>query len=87
MMKYCKNCKYAEENDDVFSPKSMFLGIAIIGAPMPRTGLFGDDDYECNNIKYGASGSTLETRKQLYDKTRSIMVVLDKHLSRRKRKS
>ena len=60
MSGHCKDCKHSEENDDVFSSKSMFLGIAIIGAPMPRIGLFGDDDFECNNIDSIFYGDKME---------------------------
>jgi len=58
---YCKNCKHSKENEDIFSLRSSLLGIVIIGAPMPRSGIFGDnDDYECDNIDSIYYGDKME---------------------------
>mgnify|MGYP001769260903 CR=1 FL=1 len=47
----CKDCKHCKENDDFFSSQSIVMGMLLIGAPMPKYGIFGDDELECDNIK------------------------------------
>jgi hypothetical protein len=65
-MCHCKDCRHAEEDDDIFTPQSAAIGILLLHVPMPNINrgrlkcdnidsiYYGDyvDDYdECDDFK------------------------------------
>ena len=47
-MKNCKNCKHSVEDDDLFTPQSMAIGLLLLHVPLPN---FNQGDLKCDNIE------------------------------------
>jgi len=46
-MGHCKNCKYAEEDDRIFTPQNWLFGVALFGFPI---GNCKHGELICSNI-------------------------------------